>query len=391
MYRRRLFLFLTGMLALGWTACAPTDTAAPVKKIHTPEVHEANYPPIKLELPLKDNGLDPLRNRIEAAIKNVRDSDLLTKHGFWTVFHGILGLGPKTELLDPATNKRVNAIDYICQGGTVRGMEFIPTEFGLDVMTATTPDMIFVGQGHQDQFIAEMTQWGMPADKKFRVLGKEYTFRDFVNNSRMRASLKGGQELSWTILVLGQYVSLDLDTPWKNKDGEELTFRKLLEYELDASMDKAACGGTHRLFDLAWVEHLHRKRGGKTEGIWKRVADNTAHYQDVAKKLQNTDGSFSSEFFKERGWTADPQRRINTTGHTFEWLALTLPDSRLREPWVEEAANALTKMILDLRGDPMEGGTLYHAAHGLIIYHARVYDRAELARDLSMLPLPPEE
>jgi hypothetical protein len=377
---------MVGGTILICAACGHNDGPAP-ESTGAGDLRIAHYPPLDLT---KSGASDNLRQRIELAIKNVRDRQLLTAHGFWTIFHGILGLGPKTDLFDPDNGKPVNAIDYICSGTKkVHGMEFIPTAHGLDVLTASTPELLFVGQGHQDQFIAEMTQWGMKPDRKFKVQGRDYTFMDFVNNSKMRASLKEGQELSWTILVLGQY--LDTNISWTNQDGDKLTFDDLLRYELDASMDKAACGGTHRLFDLSWVHHLHLQRGGKTEGIWKKVAANTTHHQELAKKWQNADGSFSSDFFRGPGRSSEPQLRINTTGHTFEWLALSLPDSRLREPWVQLAADRLALMILDIQRQKMEGGTLYHAVHGLIIYHARVYDRSALKGDLAMLPLPPEQ
>jgi hypothetical protein len=165
----------------------------------------------------------------------------------------------------------------------------------------------------------------------------------------------------------------------------------MLRYELDAPMDKAACGGTHRLFDLAWVHNLHLRKGGKTEGIWKDVADNTRKYQDLARKFQNPDGSFSTDFFRGPASAGDMQQRIYTSGHTFEFLANTLPASRLREGWVQDGANAVAQLILAIQGAPMEGGALYHATHGLVIYHARVYDRSELGRDGLVLPLPPDE
>src|SRR5438132_9961234 len=51
---------------------------------------------------------DGLRSRVDAAIKNVRDRDIRVTNSFWTVFHGILGLGPDVTLLDEKTGKRVN-------------------------------------------------------------------------------------------------------------------------------------------------------------------------------------------------------------------------------------------------------------------------------------------
>src|SRR5262245_56552364 len=117
-----------------------------------------------------------LKTRIEAAIKNVHSRRVHTTYSFWTVFHAMLGMGPETTLLyDSERDKEVNAIDYIRKGGEVRGMKFIETPDGLDVRIGP----LGVGQGHQDQFVAEMVQWGLPADRKFLVDGKEHRFEDF--------------------------------------------------------------------------------------------------------------------------------------------------------------------------------------------------------------------
>jgi hypothetical protein len=380
---------LLGGSLLAGSACAP---------VAAPEVGEARTlpaenPPTPATLSSKGSAApDILRQRIELAIHSVRERELLTTHGFWTIFHGILGLGPQqTFLKDPRTGQQYNALDYICSGNPVRGLEFLPTPYGLDVRSATTPELVFVAQGHQDQFIAEMAQWGMPLDREFLVQGKTYHFRDFVRQAQMRASLRPGpdgkqQELSWTILIIGQYLGTEAE--WTNQYGEHLRLADLLEYELNQPMQTAACGGTHRLFDLSWVYQLHRRRGGKQEGIWQRIADNAVRYQALARQWQNADGSFSTDFFNGPGQTPDPERRINTTGHIFEWLSLSLPDAQLRAPWVQEAANALSQMILNVGREPVEGGTLYHAVHGLIIYHARLYDPEKLTRELAALPLP---
>ncbi len=327
-----------------------------------------------------------LRDRVKLAIDQVRQRDLLTTNGFWTVFHGILGLGPSVTLLNPETGQRVNALDYICNGGEVRGMRFLPTTDGYDVQTGPT----FVGQGHQDQFVAEMAQWNMPIDRPFRTKnGVEFSYRDFVRNTQMRARVTQTQELSWAIVVIGQYLGTDLS--WTNSYDEKLRFEDIVRYELDQSVEQAACGGTHRLFGLTWVYHLHLLRGGKTEGIWKEIADKEVKYQQLARKLQNPDGSFSTNFFRGPGNAPDMQLRINTTGHTLEWLALSLPDAELRQPWVERAVNALTQMIFDIHGREMEGGTLYHAVHGLLIYYARLYDPKDLGANAPVDPLPPEK
>jgi hypothetical protein len=326
-----------------------------------------------------------LQGRIAQAIDQVRRRDLLSTHGFWTVFHAILGLGPDVTLLDAETGRRENALEHICRGGNVRGLKFIPTADGLDVQIGPQ----FVGQGHQDQFLAEMAQWGLQPDHKFVVLGKDYTFMDFIRHAKARARVMADQELGWTILCIGQYFGTDV--VWTNNVGELVHFEDMVRYELDAPMDSAACGGTHRLFGLSWVYHLHLKRGGKRQGVWLQVAENTRKHVALARKYQNSDGSFSTSFFQERGNAPDMQLRINTTGHILEWLALALPTAELKAGWMQDAANALALMILDVQSAPMEGGTLYHAVHGLQLYSARAFGTSRPSQHGFAIPLPPED
>jgi hypothetical protein len=80
----------------------------------------------------------------------------------------------------------------------------------------------------------------------------------------------------------------------------------------------------------------------------------------------------------------------STPPATLEWLALALSDAELKEPWVEDAANALAMQILDMQDVPIEGGSLYHAIHGLLIYYARVFGRDKLVPAELMIPLPPQ-
>jgi hypothetical protein len=326
-----------------------------------------------------------LKERIETVIHQVHQRDLLLNNCFWTVFHGILGIGPTFELKHPLLGIQVNAIDYICDDGELRGLHFIPTEYGLDVESGEQ----FVSQGHQDQFVAEMAQCGLPADKPFLVQGKKYHFMDFIRHSQMRARINAGQELEWTIIVVGQYLGTDIT--WTNGRGEKLHFGDLVRSEIDADMNKAPCGGTHRLFGLNWVYNLHLRHGGKTEGVWKDLVEQQKKYQLLAQqKFQNPDGSFSTEFFREASNSGDMQLRMNTTGHILEWLAYSLPQSELRAEWVERAVNRLALMFLEIQNQPMEGGTMYHAAHGLRIYYERRFGDG-LGKLKPFLVLPPGE
>src|SRR5262245_23522010 len=151
MRRMKYLCWLPAALAVLWASCAPVDPSAPGRSAPTEEDQPAE--PVSQPLPAVRGGL---RERVEAAMRQVWSRELRTDNGFWTIFHAILGMGFETELTDPLTGKKVNAIEHIRTGATIRGMEFIPTKHGLDVRTGAEQ---FVGQGHQDQFVAEMTQW----------------------------------------------------------------------------------------------------------------------------------------------------------------------------------------------------------------------------------------
>lgn len=370
---RRYLPFLTVLLAFTSLGCPPAPKEDPVKKGsgNNPIGERKNDTPVDL------------KPRIELALAQVHSRDLLTTNAFWTVFHGILGSGlEKTTLTDPETKKKYNAIDFICDGGEIRGLQFLPTSHGLDVLSAKPFDQQGVAQGHQDQFIAEMAQWGMPLDRKFKVAGRDFTFEDFTRHSKMRASTKQNQELSWAIIIIAQFYGTD--HKWTNLFKEEMTFDDVVRYEVDASIEQAACGGTHRLFGLTWAYYLHLKKGGKKVGVWNSVDAKIEEYKRHAKKLQNPDGTFSTDYFKGPGHASNADLRIGTTGHVVEWLALAMTDDELKSDWMQNAVSALSLLILDASRDEIESGALYHATHGLHLYHDRVFGTPP-----PYLPLPP--
>ncbi|MCS6975915.1 MAG: hypothetical protein NZM31_02740, partial [Gemmatales bacterium] len=140
-----LAVVLVCLSLFGVSSCAPTDSPSGSKAVDTDKAGEPIPSP-------PTPRMDQVKDRIEAAIEQARRRELLTTNGFWTVFHGILGMGPSLTLTNPDTGEKVNALDYICSGGELRGLRFLPTRWGLDVQMGPP----FVGQGHQDQFIAEM-------------------------------------------------------------------------------------------------------------------------------------------------------------------------------------------------------------------------------------------
>jgi hypothetical protein len=354
-------------LALASTGCPPAPVPAPTVPVDTtPKT-------------------GPLESRIFAAIELAKGRQLNVSHGFWTIFHGILGLGPAFEIFDPVANKQVNALDYIRLGGKMEGLRFDYRGNGIDVFTAD--DIVrFFAQGHQDQFVAEMAQWGVPKTLPFKVDGKDYTFADFVAFTKYRASVTRKQELAWALLIIAEYDGTNV--AWTNQFNEAITLEDIVRYENDSPMDPdetnkigqlpLACGGTHRLYGLSWALHVHLEKGGKLTGVWKKLSERLEQFKKTAKLTRNEDGSLSTNYMVKKGHSPMPVDQLSTTGHTFEWLALSLSDKELREPWVEEAASRLATLFSEVKDQVIDGGAMYHAVHGLLIYYARVFGTEKL-------------
>src|SRR5262245_2718838 len=300
--RRILWLGLAVALAALGLTCAPRATEDPPSpKSLGPGVAVAD-----------------LKELLEQTLKNIKDRRLVPTDGFWTIFHAILGMGLDTELIvedkGGKSERRVRAIDYIAAGEPMSGLEFIVYPQGLDVKTTGLQGGIpSMSQGHQDQFIAEMAQWGIPTTMPFKIKGyeKPFLFIDFCRYSKARASVTvdkdaepSKQELTWAIIIIGQFFGEgDLFKrnscgqieylPWTNKHGEKLNYEDVVRFERNEPIEggdpPTACGGTHRLFGLSWAYHLHLRRGGKTTGLWKEVADKLERYKKAAKEHQNSD------------------------------------------------------------------------------------------------------
>jgi hypothetical protein len=65
--------------------------------------------------------------------------------------------------------------------------------------------------------------------------------------------------------------------------------------------------------------------------------------------------------------------RLNTTGHTFEFLTLALDDEQFNQPWMTKSLVALLDMLERTQDFDLECGGLYHALHGLELYRLRKF------------------
>jgi len=319
-------------------------------------------------LPIDDNLKNKLdevitftqKRRMEAGVNNA-----------WQIVHGILAYGHDLEI--KAGGKVVPALDYLLEGGQLRGWTLRPGSHGVEAIVESGTK---AGQGHKDQWIGYMSLIGLPADQKLIVQEREFTLGDMLTQAQWE--VVDGMEASWTVMALSSYLS-PLDTPWTASNGKEWTLEQLMAMEAAQDLAESPCGGTHRLYGLSMAlnNYLAERaaNGDKSPlaGGWAAADKKIKDSIELAKKHQQPDGTFSTQFFIRPATSPDIALQLHATGHTFEFLTMSLSDAQLREPWMTRAADALCRLFDETRSMDLECGALYHAAHGLILYRERLF------------------
>jgi len=279
----------------------------------------------------------------------------------WAVMHATIAYGSDYELIGPSG--RVNAIGWMCHNGLCRtqrmftpaGKSFIPNVGG-------------GVQGHQGQFLAILAQCQVPPDYPIQIGNNKFTVQDLVRYEM--ATCKERSELTFKLIGLSYY--LDTNKQWRANDGKVWSIQKLIQEELAQPIVGAACGGTHRLMGFSFALKQRSLQGQPITGQYLRAAKFVEDFIDYTWRLQNPDGSFSTNWYESRGNDPNEERKVQTSGHMLEWLMFTVNDEELQSPRVEKAVDFLLSKIYDSRSKKWPIGPRGHATRSLALYSARM-------------------
>jgi hypothetical protein len=341
-------------------------------KVSEPAVNEPAFesmPPAPLTPELKI-----LKTKLRRALAIYHPKRLNTRdHNTWEVMHAIVAYGVQSEMSRGGPGgPPVSSIGWLCYNGVCKDSQLLHIENG----RVAARKGVSV-QGHHGQFLAILAQSRVPANYPLRVEGRSFKLTDLIESEKL--GCETGMELTFKLISLAHY--LDLNETWHNKTGELWSIPRLIKEEIRAPINGAACGGTHRLMGLSYAVHNRQARGEPVDGEYRRAKKYTDDYHRYTLALQNPDGSFSTEWFVKRAARPDLSRRLQTSGHTLEWLAYSLSMEELTDPRVIKAVNYLTDMLLTNRDRQWEIGPLGHALHSLVIYDYRLFQTEEKYED----------
>jgi hypothetical protein len=279
--------------------------------------------------------------------------------------HAVIGHGISTQLAEGGPRgKPVTAVGWLCYNRPAAGLRLFYLS-GNQLGTMQGPGL----EGHRGQLMAILAQVRVKSDYPLQVNGRSFTMADLIEYEKR--TCYAGTELTFKLIGLNHY--LDQDARWENDQGEMWDIPRLIREEISQPIRGATCGGTHRLSGLSLAVRKRILNDQPLDGEYARAAQYIRDYHAYTFKLQNRDGSLSTEWFRGRGSDPNPSRRLQTTGHILEWLCYSLPDSEIRDARPRAAVDYLANLMLEHPNRVWEVGPLGHAIHALALYDERVF------------------
>ena len=320
--------------------------------------------------PPSNQRMDRLKRRIEQVLAVYKRRPLNTQeHTPWEVMHSFLAFGIATDVrVGGPGGGLVNAIGWLNSGGRCRGQTMLAAQDG------HVAALKGVGvQGHSAQYLAILAQCRVAANSPLTPQRKSFTVSDLIEEEKL--DCKSKTELTFALIAMAHY--LHTDATWTSRDGQPWSLERLVAEELEQPIRGAPCGGTHRLFGLAYGCQRRLRATGSLEGIYARADAFVREYQLMTlTKLQNADGSFSTEWYKfptAQNREDDIDRKIQTTGHMLEWLVASLDQESLYHSRVSRAVEYLTWALASDPSREWSVGPMCHALHALSVYQERVW------------------
>ncbi len=320
----------------------------------------------------RPRGISPRHKALLTKVRRVLDfyqRQLLDTRGnnCWELMHSIVAYGVHSQVRQGGPRgPAVNSIAWLCSGAACNGNSLIYIDRGR-VTAAKGPPV----QGHHGQFLAILAQSKVMASYQILVGGREFTVADLVATEKRDCS--SDMELTFKLISFAHY--LDSDETWLNARGEEWSIPRLIREEIRSPINGTPCGGTHRLMGLSYAVQERQRQGLPIDGEFLRAKTYIDDFHRYTFRLQNRDGSFSTEWFKRRAAREDLERRLQTSGHILEWLTYSLPESTIDEPQYMQAVAYLAGILDAGRGRKWSVGPLGHGLHALALYEERMERR----------------
>ncbi len=270
-----------------------------------------------------------------------------------------------------AAGQSLSAVGCLCWNYSCAGYELLTSDGGRPIARVG-----YGVQSYPSQFLGVLAQAGVPASYEVRVGDFRGTVADLVAAEQL--DCRPGADLSHKLMGMAFYVPAG--QTWKDRQGQTWSVARLVREELDRDVPVHAPEAVHRLMGLSFALHRQRRHKEPLEGPFAQAEKYLSQFQEFALGLQNADGSWHPRLFAARGNSADAWGTLRATALVGQWLALSLPESRLHEPGVTKAIQRIATGLENLAtgwnvaaSNPRDIETVGYALYALRIYDSRVF------------------
>ncbi len=333
----------------------PTNYPKPASDQPKTEAAAKNLPPLT-------RSQISLRSKIRKVLTHYYNRPLNTRdRSPWELMHAMLAFEAHSKVLQGGPRgEPITAVGWLCYNQACKRRTLMYVNDDGELRVRVGPAL----QGHRGQLLAMLAQSRINENYPMLVESHELKIADLIEMEKRTCYPR--TELTFKLIGLMHY--LDSDATWLNDQGMEWNIPRLISEELRQPVRGAACGGTHRLAGLTLAYKTRIKRGEPVDGEYLRAKRFVQRYQQYAYRLQNRDGSFSTEWFRGPGNEESIDRKLKTTGHILEWLLYAATEKELKHWKTTKAVNYLANIMYRNRYKDWEAGPLGHAIHALLVY-----------------------
>ncbi|MEM8945691.1 MAG: hypothetical protein AAGD11_10950 [Planctomycetota bacterium] len=348
----------------------------------TPAAKPQTLPKKKIDLPPLTRSQQNLRRKIRNVLTHYYNRPLNTRdRSPWELMHAMLAFEAHSKVLQGGPKgDPITAVGWLCYNQACKRRTLMYVNDDDELRVRVGPAL----QGHRGQLLAMLAQSRINRNYPMLVEGNELTINDLIEMEKRTCYPR--TELTFKLIGLMHY--LDSNEKWMNDQGMEWDIPKMIAEEMRQPVRGAACGGTHRLGGLTLAYKTRIRRGEPVDGQYLKAKKFVTRYQQYAYRLQNRDGSFSTEWFRGPGDKDDIDRKLKTTGHILEWLLYAATEKELRHWKTTKAANYLANIMYRNRYKDWEAGPLGHAIHALLVYDRLVFAPYDPPETLPMATQP---
>ena len=340
-----------------------TDTAA-----SQPPVAAGPEPPPELTA-----AQAAVRDRVYRTMATFRRRPPNTRDNTATeLMHFCLAFGCSSEIYRlGSSNQKVNGITSLCWNYPCAGFE--PLGHGNGRIAAR------IGYGLQQrdcQLLAVLAFSRLNPEYPIRVGEDTQTVADLVESEKL--TCRSGADLSQKLIALMYYVGGD--ATWQNDLGDDWSVSRIIKEELARAIESIGPEETRRLTALGYAVARREKLQQPIDGEFLRAKKFLDEFRAYALKLQNSNGSWGSQYRPVSRSTRIQVSQLPATGQMLQWMAVSLPVDQLEDPRLLRSVDYTCQLLSSSRYSNYlktltigEIESVTRALHALAVYDARFF------------------